>query len=219
MMLTISQLTLCRPPVEILTKLDLSLAGGTTMVITGANGSGKTTLLRAIAGLLPKTHGRIHIGNQSIEKDPIAYKASLVYLGHDDGLAGGLTACENIIFWASARGMAIEPVSIKKAFQSLGIESLMPLETRHLSQGERQRVNLVRIAYDHIFNLEHKASPSLWLLDEPTASLDEGAITLLTNLINAHVNNKGAAVVTTHSKLNLKNAQHLKLKKPLEQGS
>jgi heme exporter protein A len=209
MMLQISAAQVYRGTSAILDDINLSLAPGHSMMVTGKNGSGKTTLLRIVAGLLPKTSGVILLNNRSIEDAPLAYKAGLIYLGHQDGLSRGLTCGENIMFWAQSRGMIAAQPQLKKAFQALGVDPLIATETRHLSEGERRRVGLVRLAYSHMQSSDEP--PPLWLLDEPTAALDTAAIDLLTDLINAHTARGGSAIVTSHNKIDLERIDHLDL--------
>src|ERR1051325_3778063 len=76
------------------------VAGGAALLLQGPNGSGKSTLLRVLAGLLPAAEGAITWNGTDVARDGEAHRARLVYLGHQDALKPGLTALENLQFWA-----------------------------------------------------------------------------------------------------------------------
>ena len=72
----------------------------------------------------------------------------------------------------------------------------------YLSAGQRRRLALARLAV---------AKRPLWLLDEPTVSLDASAVQMLIAAINEHVAGGGMAVVATHVALGLEHAREIRL--------
>ena len=68
------------------------------------------------------------------------------------------------------------------------------LPARYLSAGQRRRLTLARLAVGQ----NSPAGPPLWLLDEPAAGLDPGAVAMLANSILAHLANDGVAVIASH---------------------
>ncbi|MCE2516322.1 MAG: heme ABC exporter ATP-binding protein CcmA [Alphaproteobacteria bacterium] len=208
--LDVQHLTVRRASATIISGMVFTLAQGTALLVTGANGSGKTSLLRGLAGLLPVDQGTILINGRPAGEDPLTDKDDMIYIGHRDGLSSGLTAAENIRFWATCRGMNATPDQLTEAFDALGIVHLMASETRHLSEGQRKRVGLVRLALDHQLN-RHRATQSLWLMDEPLTAIDSAAAALLARLINAHTAAGGSVVMTTHADIALDRARHLNL--------
>src|SRR5882757_8979730 len=84
--------------------LSFSLAKGELLVLTGPNGSGKTTLLRALALLVPAEAGTIHWQGADVAADRETWRASLAWLGHQEGLKGDLTVRENLLVAGRLRG-------------------------------------------------------------------------------------------------------------------
>lgn len=205
--LSTDSLSLSRGNSPVVSGVTLSLKTGRGLVVTGRNGSGKTTLLRGLAGLLPITAGMINFNSKRLGDDPMADKAKMIYIGHQDGLARGLTAEENIIFWAKSRGLAIDQDDLTKAFQWLDVSALRQVELRHMSEGQRRRVGLVRLAFDHLA----KDGASLWLLDEPLTALDDAATKLMISLIDAQTKNGGSVILSTHQAITLKRSADLHL--------
>ncbi len=99
--------------------------------------------------------------------------------------------CENLEFWARLYGL--EP-DIEPALYQFGIEQLADLPARYLSAGQRRRLTLARLAVGQ----NSPAGPPLWLLDEPAAGLDPGAVAMLANSVLAHLANEGVAVIASH---------------------
>jgi len=155
----------------ILRDVDLDIAPGITLV-RGPNGAGKTTLLRAIAGLVPLARGTRSVGG------------SLLALSHRTGLLRGLSARENLAFFARFRGADASAVGVAlERWGIAGADADRAVET--LSAGQRRRAALARL----------DAEPAdLVLLDEPFAELDDAAAALLRGAI-ARLRERGRAVV------------------------
>ncbi|WP_343627694.1 heme ABC exporter ATP-binding protein CcmA [Roseateles sp.] len=172
--------------------LSLELRAGRALALRGANGSGKSSLLRAIAGLLP------------IKTGVIDRPSGFAYLAHQNGLNLDLTVEENLVFArriagfddgaGSGRSQAPRIRTISDALDAVGLRNFAPLQVRRLSQGQRRRVALARVAM---------SGQSLWLLDEPTAALDTGGEARFHTLLDAHLSSGGLAVVATHHPLAL----------------
>jgi len=172
---------------------DLALAvnPGRALLLSGANGSGKSSLLRILAGLLQPTAGTMTWEGEDIATDTEAHRRRIAYIGHADPVKPGLTVCENLEFWARLYGL--EP-DIEPALYQFRIEQLSELPARYLSAGQRRRLTLARLAVGQ----NSPAGPPLWLLDEPAAGLDPGAVAMLANSILAHLANDGVAVIASH---------------------
>ena len=195
--LTADNLQMWRGEQRVLRGIGAAVAGGECLQITGGNGAGKTTLLRALCGLIPLEAGRICWRGRDIGQDLAAFHAELNYLGHDNGLKADLTAAENLRYAAALR-RRVPAQDIATAMARTGVAEAAGQLLRHLSAGQRRRVALARLAL---------TGGSLWVLDEPGSNLDASGHTLLLELIEAHLQSGGVAVVATHRALELPAAQ------------
>jgi heme exporter protein A len=179
--------------------LSARVQSGAVLLLTGPNGSGKSSLLRALAGLMLPAAGRIAWDGIDIHKNADAHRARLDFVGHQDAVKPGLSAQENLRFWAGMGG--------GDAGAALGVFKLNTLAdrpARFLSAGQRRRLALSRLA------LRHKA---LWLLDEPTTALDADSRAAFQTLLKQHVERGGIAIIATHDELGVA-AQRLVLQAP-----
>lgn len=185
MSLKVRDLTIARGGVRVLEGISFTLSPGEALVLRGPNGIGKTTLLRTVAGLQPALVG-------SVEAD----SESLVYAGHADGIKATLSVAENLRFWAEVFGKA----DIAKAIEGFGLGALTDRPAGMLSAGQKRRLGLARLLV---------TGRQIWVLDEPTVSLDRDAVAMFANVIEAHVAQGGAALLATHIDLGLKDAKVL----------
>ena len=180
---------------ELFGDVAIGLSPGEGLLIEGPNGSGKTTLIRAIAGL-----GRFAAGSLTLEGGD--KEASLGeqahYVGHADATKPQLTVAENLAFWASFLGGG----DIGGGLAAFDLHDIADLPAQFLSAGQRRKLSLSR--------LELVPRP-IWLLDEPTASLDRVARQRLTRLMDAHMESGGILLATTHMELGAAFAQRLAL--------
>jgi len=168
--------------------LSFSLAAGELLRIAGANGSGKTSLLRILCGLLSPAAGEVRWKGEPIRPLREEYSRQLVYLGHAPAVKDELTAAENLSIACRIAGNGRTAAEIAQALQRLEVPALSLL--KRLSQGQRRRAALARLALSH--------SAPLWLLDEPLAALDAQAARLVEQLIAEHVGRGGMVIYTTH---------------------
>jgi heme exporter protein A len=169
----------------------LAVNPGRALLLSGANGSGKSSLLRILAGLLQPAAGTLAWEGEDIATDTEAHRRRIAYIGHADPVKPGLTVCENLEFWARLYGLELD---IEPALYQFGIEQLADMPARYLSAGQRRRLTLARLAVGQ----NSPAGPLLWLLDEPAAGLDPGAVAMLANSVLAHLANDGVAVIASH---------------------
>jgi len=170
--------------------LSFSLPPGTLLELRGENGSGKTTLLRAICGLLSPIAGEIRWQGENVKSLGDDYRAHLGYLGHLNGLKDELSALENVALTASLSGITADASAIEDILRQFGLARCLHLPCKALSQGQKRRAALARVAIGR----HHQ----LWLLDEPFAALDAVAITFLQSQIEQHLVNGGIVMLTTH---------------------
>jgi heme exporter protein A len=185
----------------IIRDLSLVVDSGEAIVLSGANGSGKTTLLRSLAGFLRPVSGSVRIDGGDSEKT-VAEQAHVV--GHANAVKGSLTVRENVEFWARYLGGAgRNDASVDRALDHFGVRNLAEFPVAYLSAGQKRRVGLARLL---------SAERPVWLLDEPTVSLDTASTALLAKAIEAHIETGGLAIIATHIPLGLSRSRELALK-------
>jgi heme exporter protein A len=127
----------------------------------------------------------------------------LLYIGHANAIKDDLTAAENLHVACTLAGVRTQPARIGEALRRLGLAGCEDLPARVLSQGQRRRTALARLALS-------EAMP-LWILDEPFAALDAAAIDCVQRLITEHVSRGGAAMLTTHLEAQIAAAATLRI--------
>ena len=200
MPLVIDSLTVARGGRIVLEAVSERVAAGEALSLTGPNGAGKTTLLRTIAGFIHPEAGRIVLTRNDDPEPVEAIGESAHWIGHLDGIKGTFTAFENARFSAMYLGgsaSAVEPV-----LDRVGLGELTAVPARFLSAGQRRRLSLARLLL---------APRPLWLLDEPTASLDRAGQEMLAALAAEHLRGGGIIVAATHMPLGFANMRELRL--------
>jgi heme exporter protein A len=207
--LQVRGLTLARGPRVLFRDLSFELHSGQLLLLTGPNGSGKSSLLRALIGLAPLQSGTVHWSADAHPAAPISpadlRQVSLVQ-GHAAAVKAELTALENLRLSAgldrSADSPVPDPGALLQALDQTGLTRQRDIETRRLSQGQKQRLQLARFAL--AADTPHRP---LWLMDEPSAALDAEGSALLQRLLSRHLARGGAAIVATHLPLAVENGQ------------
>lgn len=186
-MLSLSNLAVARGGVTVLRGVTLTVAAGQALILRGPNGSGKTTLLRTLAGLQPPAEGSF-----DLPADSVAYAA------HADGLKSTMTVAENLSFWSRIYGGP----SIDHALTALNLTQLTRRRAGELSAGQKRRLGLARLLV---------TGRPIWLLDEPTVSLDVASVSLFAEVVRDHLGKGGLAVIATHVDFGLPEATILDL--------
>ncbi len=205
--LTLSKLSCTKGGRQLFKDLDCTLQAGHWLYVAGANGVGKTSLLRMLCGLAQVESGEILWNNTPIAAQHDSYRQDLCYLGHLNALQESMSVQENLMFTSALGGVALAEKKAKSVLERFGLRGRSQQLVRHLSQGQKRRVALSRLAL----------SPArLWVLDEPYVAMDEAGIQMLSDLIASHLDKGGLAVLTSHQRVPVgaHPAQLLELKAP-----
>jgi heme exporter protein A len=124
------------------------------------------------------------------------------YIGHTNGIKPRLSVIENISFWQCYYSGAADMEAAEAALETFGLIGLASFSAGHLSQGQARRLGLARLL---------AAQRPVWLLDEPSVSLDAASARLLDNVIARHLTAGGIAIISTHLDLAIPQAAILEL--------
>ena len=182
---------------DVFAGLSFAVASGEVLTVTGRNGAGKSSLLRTIVGLVRLVQGKLSLEGGDPELT-IAEQAH--YLGHQDALKPSLTVAENLRFWAGFLGAPA--VDIPPALNAVGLDELADLPAAYLSAGQRRRLSIARLI---------AVKRPIWLLDEPTSTLDASAQERLAGLMQTHLTEGGLILAATHGAIGLETARELRL--------
>ncbi|MGA7786859.1 MAG: heme ABC exporter ATP-binding protein CcmA [Xanthobacteraceae bacterium] len=197
MRLSAAELACHRGGRSVFSGVSFAVASGEALTISGRNGAGKSSLLRLVAGLL-----RIAAGRFSLEDgDPeLSIAEQAHYLGHQDALKGSLSVAENLRFWTGFLG--VRSADIGDSLETVGLGALAGLPAAYLSAGQRRRLSIARLI----------AVPRpIWLLDEPSSTLDTAAQDRLADLMHAHLAGGGLILAASHGPIGLQQTQELRL--------
>ena len=177
---------------QVFAGLAFAIASGQLMQLTGPNGAGKSSLLRLIAGLAEWT-GSLTLAGGSVD---LTVGQHAHFIAHQEAVKGALTVGENLRFWRDFLGGG----DLSAALASFSLEHLSDYPASYLSEGQRRRLALSRLAL---------TPRPLWLLDEPTVGLDAASQKALAALMQAHLARDGMIMAATHAPLGLD--PHLRL--------
>ena len=175
--------------------VDFCLRPGEGLVLQGPNGAGKTSLIRQIAGLLPLAAGQFSLEGADADMPRAEYCHTVAHL---NAVKSALSVRENLAFWADYLGGG----DVEGALAAFGLSPLADISAGLLSAGQKRKLALSRL---------FAAPRPIWLLDEPSVSLDKASVKRLGQAIRNHLKQGGIAVVSTHVPLGLKFAHTLTL--------
>lgn len=174
MVLNVHSLAIARAGLPVLERLSFALLEGAALVLRGPNGIGKTTLLRTIAGLQAPISGKIEVDLED-----------LTYASHSDGVKARMTVQENLEFWAAVYGTT----GVAAAMAEMNLTELATRDAGNLSAGQRRRLGLARLLV---------SGRRIWVMDEPTISLDTASVGLFADVVTRHLGQGGSALMATH---------------------
>ncbi len=184
--------------------IDLSIAQGSFVLIGGRSGSGKSTLAHALLGLLHQEEtsipvevtGEISVAGLSPGRDAVAQVATRAGLVFQNPAAQlfNATVEEEVAFGPRNLGLPSEEIAsrIAHALEAAGCDHLRARSVRHLSAGEQQRVAVAAAL---------AMGPSILILDEPTANLDEDGTRSVARVLAGLHRRRGVTVVVIEHRL------------------
>jgi heme exporter protein A len=197
-------LTCIRGERMVFVDLGFSVEPGNALLLRGPNGSGKSTLLRLAAGFLKPEQGHLAYtrSDGSEDRDVETFREHIHYVGHLDPVKPAFTVFENLEFWSGFEGNPDPKSGAEEALERMALSHIADVPGRYLSAGQRRRLNIARIA---------AAKKPVWLLDEPSVSLDDASVALLANLIADHRADGGMVIAASHIDLGFESSETLTL--------
>ncbi|MEH7354137.1 heme ABC exporter ATP-binding protein CcmA [Neobacillus drentensis] len=188
-MIEIKKLTKQADNKLILRSVDLSIKKGETVAILGPNGAGKSTLLKVLATLIKPTSGHVLVNGLDLKKNQIEIKKLLGYLPHSSLLYDHYSPLENLVFFGNIYGVKDVEQKAIKLVKEVGLSFFLNEPVKNFSRGMIQRIAIARaIVHD----------PEVLLLDEPHTGLDQGAISILNNVIVSMKEKGATTLMVTH---------------------
>jgi heme exporter protein A len=197
MRLSASDLACRRGGRDVFAGVSFSVASGEALTITGRNGAGKSSLLRMLIGLVRIAEGYLNLEGGDPE---LTVGEQAHYLGHYDALKSSLSVAENLRFWSDFLGTPA--ANLGEPLAAVGLDALADLPAAYLSAGQRRRLSIARLL---------AVKRPIWLLDEPTSTLDAAAQERLSEFMRTHLSGGGIILAATHGGLGLENARKLAL--------
>jgi heme exporter protein A len=188
-MIEIKKLTKQADNKLILRGIDLSIKKGETVAILGPNGAGKSTLLKVLATLIKPSSGLVKINGLDLKKNHLEIKKLFGYLPHSSLLYDHYSPLENLVFYGNLYGVKKAEERAIELVKEVGLSFFLNEPVKNFSRGMIQRIAIARaIVHD----------PELLLLDEPHTGLDQGAISILNNVILSMKAKGTTTLMVTH---------------------
>jgi putative ABC transport system ATP-binding protein len=176
---------------EVLQGVDLRVAPGQMIAVTGPSGAGKTTLLWVLAALVSPEQGEVTIGGDTHRDRDETSAVGVVLIPQDNALAAVLTAAENVLVPLLAA--KVQPEDAREltawALEIVGLGEAGDQLVEELSGGQQQRVAVAR-------GLAQQGT--VVLADEPTSELDAVNRGRIVALLRAEAERGAAVVLATH---------------------
>jgi ABC-2 type transport system ATP-binding protein len=169
--------------------LSFNVQAGQILGLLGPNGAGKTTTLRAIAGIIPPTHGSLAVANWDVVRQSTDAKRELAYVPDDPKLFDALTVYEHLEFVASAYNVDNWRTEADRLLVQFELVDHRKKLAQELSRGMRQKVAIC-CAYLH--------NPKAILVDEPLTGLDPHGIRTMKQSVRDRAAAGAAIIISSH---------------------
>ncbi|MBU2883103.1 cytochrome c biogenesis heme-transporting ATPase CcmA [Psychrosphaera sp. B3R10] len=191
-LLSSKHLTCIRQDRVLFEDLNFELSAGDIIQVEGPNGVGKTSLLKILAGLSFANEGDVLYRGKNIQQQAEEYRQNLLYLGHQPGVKGELTAEENLEFSLALHGQTV--ADTEQTLSEVDLAGFEDVYASQLSAGQHRRIALGRL---------WQSTQKIWILDEPFTAIDKSGVSKLEKLFLSHIQQGGAIILTTHQDFNL----------------
>lgn len=197
--LTIQHLSCERDDRLLFNDMSFQFDAGSLVQIVGPNGAGKTTLLKILCGISTNYQGTITWGDFPVPS--YEYLSSLLFLGHQTGVNSALTPLENLRWYFGLHGQKggdADSASVPtegefiQALEKVNLAGYEDFPCYQMSAGQQRRVALARLFLSHA---------PVWVLDEPFTAIDTQGVSELEQRIQAHRENGGIILLTTHQSM------------------
>ncbi|MFG2450988.1 ABC transporter ATP-binding protein [Streptomyces sp. NPDC048512] len=183
--------------VTALDAVDLAVAPGELVAVTGPSGSGKSSLLAVAGGLQSPTQGTVHVAGTDLttlkEHQRTTHRRRHIgYVFQHANLFASLTAREQLLLTAHTAGRLDAAVRRRadELLEAVGMSARADHRPDRLSGGERQRVGIARALV---------LAPEVLLVDEPTSALDRTRARHVVDLLASQTRvHRTATVMVTH---------------------
>ncbi|MBQ4403377.1 MAG: ABC transporter ATP-binding protein [Selenomonadaceae bacterium] len=153
---------------ELFKNISLNLRGGKVIGVTGANGAGKSTFLKLAGKIIRPDSGEVKLINDenNCALRIAHYALQFAAVAPEMKIYDNLTAQENLFFFAKLRGKTLSAEKISELGERVGLDlkTFGNVRAENFSTGMRQRLK---------FAILLSVDADIWLLDEPTANLDD----------------------------------------------
>jgi heme exporter protein A len=177
-------------PLPAVRGIDLALARGEFLTIFGPNGAGKSTLLRMLCGAVRPTRGAVRVTGHDVGGEEEGWRRKIGLLSHQTFLYPGLSAAENLDFYARLYSLPDRKNRVAEALRDVGLLDRAGDRVRTFSRGMQQRLALAR-------TLLH--DPEVVFLDEPYTGLDPHASAMLRAVLDRLKDGRRTVVLVTHN--------------------
>lgn len=199
-LLECQQIAFARDDYPLFSGVNLQLFPSQAVQVRGVNGAGKTTLLRILATSLSPSEGNILWQGTPISQQMSTYRQSILHLGHHPGVKGTLTPEENLHWYFQI--YPCHSLALREVLSRVGLQGYEDVPCHTLSAGQLRRVALARL---------YLSTARLWILDEPFTSIDVDGVAHLEALMERHLEQGGAILLTSHQQPGLQNLDILEL--------
>jgi ABC-2 type transport system ATP-binding protein len=170
-------------------ELSFAVRAGEIMGLVGPNGAGKTTTLRCVTGIIPATHGHVHVGGIDLAADPVAAKRQLAFIPDEPRLFEHLTVWQHLNFVARLYGVPDFAARAEPILAELEMSDRKALLPGELSRGMKQKLVIA-------CGLLHQ--PKVVIFDEPLTGLDPGGIRRMKQVMRRLAQEGAAVVLSSH---------------------